>query len=168
MNIKEIVKLPNGTVAFVALRFIIGFLLIWAFLDKTFGLGFATKAGAGFISGGSPSTGFLKYNDGIFASFFNALAGSTVVDVLLLLAFLCIGTGLILGIAKKLTCIAGCLLFLLMYLASLPLANNPIIDEHIVYIVVLIGIYLSNAGIYLGLGNKWNELCLVKRFPILQ
>jgi thiosulfate dehydrogenase [quinone] large subunit len=33
-------------------------------------------------------------------------------------------------------------------------ANNPLIDEHIIEAVVLVGIAYVGAGRYLGLGNK--------------
>ena len=36
------------------LRIMFGFYFLWAFLDKTFGLGFATPAAKAWINGGSP------------------------------------------------------------------------------------------------------------------
>jgi CPA2 family monovalent cation:H+ antiporter-2 len=36
-----------------------GFVFLWAFLDKTFGFGYATASGKGWIDGGSPTEGFL-------------------------------------------------------------------------------------------------------------
>ncbi|MEU1390068.1 hypothetical protein ABZ444_29030, partial [Nonomuraea sp. NPDC005730] len=40
-------------------RIAIGWIFLWAFLDKTFGWGFATPAGKAWVAGGSPTTGFL-------------------------------------------------------------------------------------------------------------
>ena len=57
-----------------------GFIFLWAFLDKTFGLGVATPADKAWIAGGSPTTGFLSNAvQGPFATFFNSLAGVPVV-----------------------------------------------------------------------------------------
>ncbi|MER7365496.1 hypothetical protein ABT353_22580, partial [Nonomuraea wenchangensis] len=42
-----------------AARISIGWVFLWAFLDKTFGWGFATPAAKAWINGGSPTTGFL-------------------------------------------------------------------------------------------------------------
>ncbi|MEV3861175.1 hypothetical protein AB0J38_43565, partial [Streptomyces sp. NPDC050095] len=46
--------------AFGTLRVLTGFVFLWAFLDKTFGFGYATPSGKGWIDGGSPTKGFLS------------------------------------------------------------------------------------------------------------
>jgi len=43
------------------LRFSLGWIFLWAFVDKLFGLGFATESGKGWIDGGSPIFGFLNF-----------------------------------------------------------------------------------------------------------
>ena len=40
-------------------RVLLGFEFLWAFLDKTFGLGYATPSARAWINGGSPTKGFL-------------------------------------------------------------------------------------------------------------
>src|SRR3989344_3737098 len=55
-----------------------------------------------------------------------------------------IGLTLLLNKFVKWGCLAGSLMFLLMYLSLLPPENNPIIDEHIVYILVLILVALAS------------------------
>src|ERR1044072_1320309 len=59
------VSAKAGTLAlraysFASLRLLTGFAFLWAFLDKTFGLGYATPSGKGWIDGGSPTKGFLS------------------------------------------------------------------------------------------------------------
>lgn len=128
---------------FVALRSVLGFIFLWAFLDKTFGLGFATAPEKAWISGGSPTTGFLSFGvKGPFAEIFHSLAGVAVVDWLFMLGLLFVGLTLILNKYVKWGCIAGSLMLFFMYLALLLPENNPIIDDHIVYILVLILIAL--------------------------
>lgn len=41
------------------LRILVGFTFFWAFIDKLFGLGFATPSERAWINGGSPTTGYL-------------------------------------------------------------------------------------------------------------
>ena len=41
-------------------RILVGFVFLWAFVDKTFGLGVATKAKDAWINGVSPTTGFYS------------------------------------------------------------------------------------------------------------
>ncbi len=51
---------PVGAVALIGLRLSLGFLFLWAFLDKTFGLGYSTPSAHAWIRGGSPPKGFLS------------------------------------------------------------------------------------------------------------
>lgn len=120
-----------------ALRLVMGFIFIWAFLDKTFGLGFATTGEKAWINGGSPTTGFLSFGvKGPFADIFHSLAGIAVVDWLFMLGLLFVGVTMLTNKYVKWGAIAGIIMMALMYLALLLPENNPIFDEHIVYILV--------------------------------
>lgn len=120
------------------LRLVMGFIFLWAFFDKVFGLGFATTAGKAWIRGGSPTYGFLTMaTKGPFASFFKSLAGHQMVDWFFMLGLLFVGLTLVSNRWLRWGGIAGIAMMFLMYLAVLPPANNPIIDEHIVYMIVL-------------------------------
>lgn len=120
------------------LRVVMGFIFLWAFFDKVFGLGFATTAEKAWIHGGSPTAGFLSFGvKGPFIEIFHSLAGVAVVDWLFMLGLLFVGLTLIFNKYVKWGCLAGSLMFALMYLSLLFPENNPIIDEHIVYILVL-------------------------------
>ena len=44
---------------FAGIRLALGWVFLWAFLDKLFGLGHATPAKRAWINGGSPTKGFL-------------------------------------------------------------------------------------------------------------
>ncbi len=120
------------------LRLSMSFIFIWAFLDKTFGLGFATTVEKAWIKGGSPTYGFLTNGtNGPFAEFFQSLAGIAFVDWVFMIGLLFIGLTLLLNKYVKWGTVAGIIMMLLMYLASFPPENNPIVDEHIIYIFVL-------------------------------
>ncbi|MBI4127368.1 hypothetical protein HY463_01540 [Candidatus Peregrinibacteria bacterium] len=150
------------------LRVSIGFTFLWAFLDKTFGLGSATSAEKSWIAGGSPTEGFLSNAArGPFADLFHSMAGSPIVDRLFMLGLLLIGIALILGIGMKIATYTGSLLLFLMWLALLPPTNNPILDEHLVYIFALFTLKSMKAGEIWGLGKEWSESRLVKKFPFL-
>ena len=132
------------------LRLSMGLTFLWAFVDKLWGLGFATKLENAWLSGGSPTTGFLKFGvHGPFTEFFNSLAGSALVDWLFMLGLLFIGITLTLGIMTKLGGWAGILMLLLMYLAvGLPPEHHPFIEDHFVYIFVILAVMWSGAGKY--------------------
>ncbi|ETK30749.1 hypothetical protein [Microbispora sp. ATCC PTA-5024] len=150
-------------------RLALGWVFLWAFLDKLFGWGLATPAAKAWVNGGSPTTGFLKGTaDTTFGGLFTALAGQAWVDWLFMAGLLGVGAALILGVGLRVTAVAGGLLLLLMWAAELPLDTNPFVDEHIVYALVLAGLALTGAGETLGLSRWWAATPLVRRFPILK
>ena len=75
---------------------------------------------------------------------------------------------MLLGIGLRIAGIAGALQMGLIYLSAFPPAHNPILDEHIVYAIILIGIAVLRPGEVLGLGRMWSEMEVVKNYPILQ
>lgn len=51
-------------------RIVIGFTFFWAFIDKAFGLGYATPTERAWINGGTPAQGFIKGIEGPFHDVF--------------------------------------------------------------------------------------------------
>lgn len=149
-------------------RVTLGWVFLWAFLDKLMGLSFSTLASKSWLAGGSPTYGFLSNTKGPFADLFHGLAGQMWVDWLFMLGLLGIGVALILGIGMRLAAYAGSLLLFMMWMASLPIKTNPFVDDHIVYILVLVGLYVSKSGDTFGFGKSWKKSKLVKQYPILQ
>ncbi len=149
------------------LRIAIGLIFLWAFLDKVFGLGYATKEAASWVNGGSPTNGFLSHATGPFASFFQGLAGSPIIDWVFMLSLLCLGWALVLGIGLKLAGWGGATLMLLMWAASLPVETHPFIDQHIIYALILVGFAVSDAGSDWSLRVQWRSAPLIIRHPFL-
>lgn len=156
-------------ISLLLLRLSMSAIFLWAFFDKVIGLGFATKASSSWLSGGSPTTGFLKFGTTeTFKPFFEGLAGNPAVDWAFMLGLLFLGTTLLLRIAMRLVAYAGTLLMLLMWLSLFPPKNNPVIDEHVIYALVLWVLYQSRAGEVWGFGKWWSKTPLVKNFPLLE
>lgn len=152
------------------LRLTMGLTFLWAFFDKTFGLGFATTPEKSWLSGGSPTSGFLQFGvHGPFANFYHSLVGIPMIDWLYMLGLLFIGLTLTFGIFVKLGSSAGIIMLSLMYLAvGIPPANHPFIDDHIVYILIMSGLLLSDSGDYLGFGKAWSRTSLVQKYKIFK
>lgn len=169
-------------------RILLGFTFLWAFLDKAFGLGYTTKSASAWLFGfgdGSPTYGFLKFGsnpEGPFAGTFNGMADKSpnaFWNWLFMFALVGVGVAFIFGIFMRLAAVGGSLLLFLMYLAEAPWAkytdasgatvagNNPIIDDHIIYGVVMITLMLLMAGRTWGLGRWWESLGFVKKLPWL-
>ena len=121
------------------LRYVMSFVFLWAFVDKVFGLGFSTKSTDAWIHGGSPTHGFLAFaTQGPFTGIFHYLATfSGTIDWLFMAGLLFVGLTLAINKYVKWGCVVGCIVLFLMYLSLMLPATNPIIDEHIVYILVL-------------------------------
>jgi thiosulfate dehydrogenase [quinone] large subunit len=145
------------------IRLALGWIFLWAFLDKMFGLGHETVAAKSWLNGGSPTKGFLgSAAKGPFAGFYHSIAGAPITNVLFMAALLGVGVALILGIGMRLAA-AGALLTIMMWTAVLPPASNPVMDDHLIYAAVLIVLALLGAGNTLGLGRMWASLPLVRR-----
>lgn len=170
--------------ALATLRIAYGVTFLWAFLDKAFALGFHTGAitnpetGArtgidffaqdqAWFNGGSPTEGFLAFGvpaDNPFKDTFNSMAGDTWVNWLFMLGLLGIGIALLFGVAMRIGTAAGALMYALMYAASVPLENNPVVDDHLVGIIVMVVLALGAAGTTWGLGRT----SLVQKYPVLR
>jgi thiosulfate dehydrogenase [quinone] large subunit len=150
-------------------RLSLGFVFLWAFLDKTFGLGHETAGKQAWVHGGHPTQGFLKLGTkGPFAGFYHHLAGVAVVDWLFMIALAGIGIALILGIGMRIAAVAGALLMIMMWSAVLPPASNVFMDDHLIYALLIIGLAMVSAGEVLGLGRWWHRTRMVRSFPILR
>jgi thiosulfate dehydrogenase [quinone] large subunit len=152
-----------------AIRLSLGWVFLWAFLDKLFGLGHETKTAQAWIHGGSPTYGFLKKGaEGPFADFYHGIAGATWADWFFMLGLAGIGVALVAGIFMRIAAASGALMLVLMWSVVLPPANNPFMDDHLVYALVLVLLALMGAGRFLGLGGAWERLAIVQRYTFLK
>lgn len=165
------------------LRILIGLVFLWAFMDKMFGLGFATcrvvdaqtkeetvqvMCAKSTIKGGSATTGFLKFAaKGPIKDVFNELAGNKLVDFVFMAGLGLIGLSLVTGIGVQIAAVSGILMLMLMWLALIPGENNPILDDHIIYSVALLGVMMTNKNQVCGFGKWWQKQSIVKKHPIL-
>ncbi|WP_285475533.1 DoxX family membrane protein [Actinoplanes sp. NBRC 101535] len=156
------------------LRISLGFVFLWAFLDKTFGWNYATPGERAWINGGSPTKGFLSGVDvGPFSGVFNDIAGQGWADWLFMLGLLGIGVALILGVGLRIAAGAAGVMLVLMWFAEFPPAQNtaageathstnPVMDYHLIYALGAIVTALTYAGHTWGLGRQWAKLPFVQ------
>jgi thiosulfate dehydrogenase (quinone) large subunit len=174
---------------FGALRLLLGFTFLWAFLDKAFALGFSTgrvldDAGntvridffgdAAWIHGASPTAGVIGFAlKGPFVDAIRSVTGYQMtatgptvaawVDWVFMLSMLLIGIGLMTGVMTRLAAAGGIVWLAVFYLATaIWPEHNPFVDEHVIDAVVLVGIILANAGRYWGFGKAWQRVGWVK------
>jgi thiosulfate dehydrogenase [quinone] large subunit len=165
----EVTTSPVVRYAAAAVRISIGWVFLWAFLDKLFGLGHETASKAAWIHGGSPTQGFLAFaTKGPFKSVYNNIAGQAWADWLFMIGLLGIGVALMFGIATRLAAGSGALLLVLMWSAVLPPADNLFMDDHLIYALALVLIAALGAGRTMGLGATWERLPIVQQQPWLR
>lgn len=162
------------------LRLSLGFIFLWAFFDKLLGLGFATckdkvsgdvmvSCSDAWINGGSPTTGFLNNAvSGPFADFYNNLAGLAWVDWLFMLGLLVVGVGLLFGIFVRFAAFIGIGMLVLMWSALLWPEHTPVLDDHLIYALVLFGVALTDEHQVWGFRSWWLKTSVAKSFPILK
>jgi len=168
-----------------------GWTFLWAFLDKTFALGFATgrdpESGViaffgkdqAWLNGGSPTEGVLVFaTKGPLKGLFQGLGGCNAetmscasngwLDIVFMASMLLIGLGLLTGVMTRLAAIGGALWMVIFYLAiAIWPDNNPFVDNHVIEFVVLLGLIWANAGRSLGFGKWWQAKEVVQKHPIL-
>lgn len=150
------------------LRLGVGFVFLWAFFDKTFGLGFATAPSKAWLTGASPTFGYLKNaTHGPLAEFFQSLAGNPLVDILFMLGLLGVGAAFVLGIAMRVAALSGATMLILMYLSAFPPTNNPVVDDHIIYAILML--FLGNSkSSKTSISEWWNKTSIAETFPFLK
>ncbi len=168
-----------GQVALAVARLGLGFVFLWAFLDKMFGLGYGTPSAKSVLNGGSPTMGFLSHvNVGPFQSFFHSIAGVGIVDWLFMISLLGIGVAMMLGAGLRIAAVCAVVLLLGMWAAEWPMAQlaadgkpsgsqNPFVDYHIVYALLAVVLGYFGTGSRLGLGHWWSTLGIVRKHPAL-
>jgi thiosulfate dehydrogenase (quinone) large subunit len=167
----------TGARSLAILRIATGFTFLWAFLDKTFGLGYATPTARAWIHGGSPTKGFLTAVDvGPFQGLAHAIAGAWWADWLFMLGLLGIGLAVVAGIALRVSAVAGVLMLAMMWLAEFPPAlltatgepsgsTNPLVDYHVIYALALVVVAAAHAGRTWGAGGAWSRVPFVRAHP---
>jgi len=166
---RPLTESPAARYVWAAARLALGWVFLWAFLDKTFGLGHQTPSAKAWTDGGSPTEGFLKHAPkGAFAGIYHDMAGAAFADWLFMTGLAGVGLALMLGIGMRVAAAAGALLLVMMWSAVLPPENNLFMDDHLIYAILIVGLALVSAGETLGLGRWWAGTRLVQRLPILK
>jgi thiosulfate dehydrogenase [quinone] large subunit len=177
----EVVRSSAARKALAALRIAFGLTFLWAFFDKLLALGYHTGynqegqldrfGDAAWINGGSPTEGFMDFGvaeTNWFQGFFNALGGTAFADWLFMLGLLGIGAALTFGFGMRIAAATGALLYGLMWVASFPMENNPVLDDHVLGAISVIVLALTLAGDTWGVGKGWAKTHLVREYPFLR
>jgi thiosulfate dehydrogenase (quinone) large subunit len=146
-----------GQAVWAIVRLLLGFLFLWAFLDRLFGFGQPTDGSAAWREGGSPTTGYLRSVTGPVAGIAHDLAGQSWVDWVFMIGIAAIGVALIFGVCVRIAAIAGALIMVALWLTSLPIGDNPFANQYLIYALVLVGLAATGVGLRYSLAPWWRR-----------
>jgi thiosulfate dehydrogenase [quinone] large subunit len=128
---------------------------------------------------GNPETswtaaGFLQHaipEGNPFMGMWGSMAGSPLIDQLVMWGLTLTGLGLIVGAAVRWNAFWGAVMMLFFWAASLegglmaglPLAHGWVVDDHLIYAALLFGLGAIGAGRILGLDDYIEDLDIVKQ-----
>ena len=183
----DVVTTSPARKALAVLRIGFGLTFLWAFFDKLLALGYSTGAitneagaktgvdyfakDAAWLNGGSPTEGFLTFgvaDSNPFQGFYNSIGGTVFADSLFMLGLAGIGIALTFGFGIRIAAATGALLYFLMWTASFPLDNNPVLDDHLLGAATMVVLGLTLAGDTWGLGKAWARTRLVRHHGFLR
>lgn len=168
-------KRSVGWVFLSLARIGIGFVFLWAFLDKLFGLGYGVcrsretgeidvMCDNAWVNGGHVTEGYLANASGPMGEFFQGWADIRFFDWVFMIGLLGVGLALILGIGTRIAALAATAMLVMMYLAAFDNSNNPFMDDHIIYSLAVIGIvWVEVSHQAIGLGSWWKRLDVVQK-----
>jgi thiosulfate dehydrogenase [quinone] large subunit len=105
-----------------------------------------------------------------FVGVWGAMAGSPLVDILVMWGLTLTGLGLIIGALVRWNAFWGAVMMLFFWaaalegglMAGLPLADGWVVDDHLVYAALLFGLGAIGAGRILGVDARLEKLAVVR------
>lgn len=156
--------------ALVGLRIVMGWVLFQGGLSKVMTLGTAEPwTAAGYLKFAIPEGNPFM---GLWANF----AGSPMIDFLVMWGLTLTGLGLILGALVRWNAFWGAFMMIMFWMASLtgglaqglPLEHGYVVDDHLVYAVLLFGLGAFGAGRIYGFDAIIEKFEFVKKAPFLK
>jgi thiosulfate dehydrogenase [quinone] large subunit len=144
--------------ATLLLRLVMGWIFVWSGFDKLI---------RGFDSSGFLINATQGPLHGWFVSLGENTAATDVINPLVVWGQILIGLALIFGLGTRFALFSAAAMMFMFYIAEFPPANNPFMDEHLVYIVVFGMLGALGAGRILGLDALVERLPWVRKIPAL-
>ncbi|MFB6096964.1 MAG: DoxX family protein [Haloferacaceae archaeon] len=124
------------------------------------------------------AAGFLTHlpEGNPFTGLFASMAGNPLIDILNMWGLTLVGLALILGVLVRWSAFWGAVMMLFYWaaslsgglLAGLPIAHGWVVDDHLVYALLLFGLGAFGAGRILGLDAYLEDLSFVAKNPWLR
>jgi thiosulfate dehydrogenase [quinone] large subunit len=145
----------------LALRLVMGWTLFYGGIDKVLASDWSAR---GYLMGAATREGTL------FAGFWETMATDYIgiVDPLNMWGLTLVGLALMVGAFVRWSAFWGAVMMLFYYFSSYPLSHSLLIDDHIVYAVLLFGLGAFGAGRILGVDEYLEKTSVVENNPWLR
>ncbi len=159
--------------AILALRVTMGWILLQGGLTKLItyldGNPENNWTAAGYLQNAIPAGNPLQ-------GFWGSMAGSPVLDILVMWGLTLTGIGLIIGALVRWNAFWGAVMMMFFWAAALeggilqglPLAHGWVVDDHLVYAALLFGLGAIGAGRILGVDEYIEDHPIVEQYPQLR
>lgn len=152
--------------ALLGLRLVMGWIFLQAGIEKILDRSWTA---AGYL-------GNAVHPNNPFKETFAAMAGDPMVDQLVVWGLTLVGVALLLGALVRFAAFWGAVMMALLWasalqgglLAGLPLAHGWVVDDHVVYAVLLFGLGAFGAGRVVGVDAWLEDTNLVRSNPWLR
>ncbi|MFB6073842.1 MAG: DoxX family protein [Haloarculaceae archaeon] len=149
--------------ATVALRVVMGRVLLYPGIQHLSGMAGFKAATAGTVQGAANSAG------NPWSFLFKPMVGMEgILAPLNAWGLFLVGLALILGVAVRWSAFWGAVMMLFYWAASFPLQHSLIVDDHVVYAFLLFGLGAFGAGRILGLDARIEKTGVVRNNPWLK
>ncbi len=152
--------------ALLALRVVMGWVFLQAGVEKLLDPGWTA---AGYLQ-------FAVHENNPLIGWFQGMAGNPLVDALVIWGLTLVGVALLLGVLLRFAAASGAVMMVMFWLsalqggllAGLPLEHGWVVDDHLVYAVLLYGLGAFGAGRILGVDAWIERTALVRENPWLE
>lgn len=153
-------EIPSAlaTYVVVSLRVVLGWVLFYFGITRVLD---PTWTASGYLTHAIP-------DNNPFVWLWPAMAGMPMIDVLVQWGLTLTGIGLVLGAFVRWNAFWASFMMLVFWASSLPLEHAILVDQHIVYALVLAGLAAFGVGRVAGLDRIIESTALVRRYPRLR
>ncbi len=144
--------------AVVTLRIVLGWVFFYSGITKV-------------LNPSWTAAGYLKHAvsaSNPFAGVWMAMAGMPFVDILVQWGLTLTGLGLILGALVRWNAFWAGVTMVMFWASSLPLEHGLLVDQHIVYVVLLFALGVVGAGRIAGFDGIFERTAIVRNNPWLR
>ena len=150
--------MPAFRYVVVALRVVLGWVFFYSGITKVLD---PSWTASGYLENAVASSN-------PFVGLWSVMAGMPFVDILVQWGLTLTGLGLVLGALVRWNALWAAFMMVMFWASSFPLDNAIVVDEHVVYVLLLFALSAGGAGRTVGLDVLFERTAVVRNNPKLR